>query len=190
MKSKWTLPLIIASALLLASVGCKKAAPETPADPPPPPPTAAPPPPPEVTPPPAPPTEDRTPQPLDGEIVEANRHARQNGLIGDVYFDFDKYDLKDAARAQLSKNASFLGERSEFRITIEGHCDERGTNDYNIALGDRRANSARDFLISAGIDGSRINTISYGEERPTCTQSDDSCWSNNRRAEFHITGRR
>ena len=192
MNSKWTPALILALAITLVGVGCSgNKDVETPADmsssdsssgsggttP-------------DVSRSPDISTDDRTTTPLDAEIVEADTHARQTGLIGDVYFDFDKYELKAEARDRLTKNAAFLRERPEFVITIEGHCDERGTNDYNIALGDRRANAARDFLIDAGIAGNRVNTISYGEERPTCTQSDESCWSKNRRAEFHITSRR
>jgi len=142
-----------------------------------------------VAPPPAPPTVDETPKPLDGAILEADSHARSTGLIGDVYFAFDRYELSDSARDRLSKNGSFLNEHSDFVVTIEGHCDERGTNDYNIALGDRRANAARDFLESLGVSGSRVKTLSYGEERPVCTSSDETCWSQNRRAEFHLTGR-
>ena len=153
MKSKWTFPLILACAALLLSVGCKKEAPETPANDPPPPTTTAPSPTPDVQDAPEPSTDDRQPDLADLEIIEANKRARSNGLIGDVFFDFDKYDLRESARSQLSKNASFLKEYSQFEITIEGHCDERGTNDYNIALGDRRANAARDFLISSGVDG-------------------------------------
>lgn len=187
MKLKRSVPLLVGSALLVVSIGCKKAPPDTPAAPPPPPPVEAPPPP--VEPPPAPPVDDRTPDPLDEEILRADGHARSTGLIGDVYFDFDEYDLKNAARDQLAKNAAFLKEHSDFVVTIEGHCDERGTNDYNIALGDRRANAARDYLESLGIRGARVKTLSYGEERPVCTDSDESCWSRNRRAEFHLTGR-
>ena len=189
MKSKWTLPLVIACVLLAFSVGCKKAPPDTPAASPPPPPAAPPPPPVEVTTAPSPPVQDETPSPYDVEIMQADTDARSSGDLGDVYFDFDKYDLKDDARDRLSKNAEFLKKYSRFVITIEGHCDERGTNDYNIALGDRRANAARDYLVSMGIGGSRVKTLSYGEERPVCTQSDEGCWSRNRRGEFHLTGR-
>ena len=189
MKFKRTFPLMVAILLLAVSAGCKKAEPDTPAAPPPPAPTPAPPPVVDVAPPPPAVVEDTTPDPLDAEIMDADGHARANGLIGDVYFDFDKYDLKDEARDRLSKNATFLKEWSKFLVTIEGHCDERGTNDYNIALGDRRANAAKDYLASLGISAARISTVSYGEERPICTESDETCWARNRRAEFHLTGR-
>jgi peptidoglycan-associated lipoprotein len=144
----------------------------------------------EVTPPreTAPPV-DQTPSPLDGELVEANRYAHEQGLLGNVYFDFDKYDLKAESRDRLAKNAEFMRDNPQFTFTIEGHCDERGTNDYNVALGDRRANSTQDYLTSLGISASRLRLISYGEEQPDCEESSESCWSRNRRAKFVITGR-
>lgn len=188
MKFKWTLPLLLAFVLLALSVGCKKDAPDAPPAPAPSP-VAPEPEPEEIKEPPAPPVVDKTPDPLDGEIMQADASARGDGLLGDVYFEFDKYDLMDEARGRLSKNAEFLKEYSKFIVTIQGHCDERGTNDYNIALGDRRANAAREYLVSLGISDSRIKTLSYGEERPVCTQSDEGCWSRNRRGEFHLTGR-
>ena len=188
MKSKWTLPLIIACVLLLTSVGCKKAEPDTPANDAPPPTQTAPPPPPDIPPAPSVSTDDERPNPLAGEIVEADRHARSTGLIGDVYFDFDKYELKDSARSQLNKNASFLKENGEFDVTIEGHCDERGTNAYNLALGDRRANAAAGYMATLGTGADRLTSVSYGEERSQCSTPDESCWSKNRRAHFVITG--
>ncbi len=144
----------------------------------------------EVTPPaPTPPPVDQTPDPLSGELVDANKYAVEQGLLGHVYFDFDKYDLKPEARERLAKNAEFMRSRPEFTFTIEGHCDERGTNDYNIALGDRRANATQDYLTSLGIPASRIRLISYGEEQPVCNDSNESCWARNRRAKFVITGK-
>ncbi len=186
------IPALTLSALLLLVVGaCKK---EPPAPPPPPPPpveTPAPPPPP---PPPAPPEPPVTPEyvsPWSEDILEANREVHEKGLLGDVYFDFDKADLTEMTRSHLAKNADFLNSRDgqDFVITIEGHCDERGTNDYNLALGDRRANAARDYLISLGIGSDRLKTISYGEERAQCDESNEDCWQLNRRAYFRITDR-
>lgn len=127
--------------------------------------------------------------PLDAEIVKADEYARNQGLLGDIFFAFDQYDLDDASRDRLARNASFLKEKANFIVTIEGHCDERGTNDYNIALGDKRANAAKDYLVSLGVSAARVKTLSYGEERPTCTASNDTCWARNRRGEFHLTGR-
>ena len=136
------------------------------------------------------PTEDVTETELPSDIVELNEYVRDQGLIGDVYFDFDKSDLRPEARQRLAENARWLREHPEFLLTIEGHCDERGTNEYNLALGQRRAESAKDYVASLGIEGGRLQTISYGEERPVCTESTEACWQRNRRAHFVITGRR
>lgn len=145
----------------------------------------------EVTPEPAPSTEsDPQPDPLAGDIQAANEHAREQGLLGDVFFDFDRYELKADARERLAKNARFMADHPEFTFTVEGHCDERGTNEYNLTLGERRATSAMEYIVSLGVEASRLRTISYGEERPVCTESTESCWQRNRRAHFVITGRR
>ncbi len=103
--------------------------------------------------------------------------------VGDrVFFDFDKSDLKPAARTVLEKQAAWLKRFPTVRVTVEGHCDERGTREYNLALGERRANSAKDFLVALGINPGRINTVSYGKERPVALGHDESAWSQNRRA--------
>ncbi len=180
------------SALVLLAIGaCKKAEPEPPPPPPPPAPAPEPPPPEPVPPPPEPPVEPGYVSPWSEDILEANEEVHEKGLLGDVYFEFDKATLTDTTRSQLGKNADFLKSQDgeDFVITIEGHCDERGTNDYNLALGDRRANSARDYLTSLGISGDRLKTISYGEERPQCEESNEDCWQLNRRAYFRVTDR-
>ncbi len=180
------------SALVLLAIGaCKKAEPEPPPPPPPPAPAPEPPPPEPVPPPPEPPVEPGYVSPWSEDILEANEEVHEKGLLGDVYFEFDKATLTDTTRSQLGKNADFLKSQDgeDFVITIEGHCDERGTNDYNLALGDRRANSARDYLTSLGISGDRLRTISYGEERPQCEESNEDCWQLNRRAYFRVTDR-
>ena len=102
--------------------------------------------------------------------------------IKDAFFDYDQYNIRDDARAALQADARALKERPGIRVTIEGHCDERGSEKFNLALGDRRANAAKDFLVSQGIDGSRIDTISYGKERNVCEQHNEECWQLNRRA--------
>lgn len=108
--------------------------------------------------------------------------------VGDrVFFDYDRYDLSADAQATLQRQAAWLKQYSANNVTLEGHCDERGTREYNLALGDRRANAARDFLVSLGIDAARIKTISYGEERPECTESVESCWAKNRRSVTVVT---
>ena len=99
-----------------------------------------------------------------------------------VYFDTDKFDIDEEDQAVLRSQASWLARYANKRVTIEGHCDERGTRDYNIALGDRRANAAKNFLASLGVDPARISTISYGKERPEAMGSDEASWARNRRA--------
>jgi peptidoglycan-associated lipoprotein len=107
--------------------------------------------------------------------------------VQDAYFDFDKSDIRDDARSNLTRSAEFLRNNPTVTVQIEGHCDERGSVAYNLGLGDRRANSARDFLVSLGISGDRITTISYGKERPFCTETSETCWQQNRRAHLVCT---
>jgi peptidoglycan-associated lipoprotein len=99
-----------------------------------------------------------------------------------IYFDTDRYDIDSEDSAALRTQAQWLARYPAKRATIEGHADERGTREYNLALGERRANAARNFLVSQGIDGSRLNTVSYGKERPQAMGSDEASWSRNRRA--------
>lgn len=106
--------------------------------------------------------------------------------LKDVYFDFDRYDLSSEARTILRANADWLKSNSGARVEIEGHCDDRGTNEYNLALGAKRAQSAREFLTTLGIAANRLSTISYGEEIPVCKEETESCWRQNRRARFVI----
>jgi peptidoglycan-associated lipoprotein len=142
-----------------------------------------------VSPAPTPMPVDETPDPLSEDLVTANEYASKNGLLGHVYFDFDQYELRPDARERLAKNADFMKEHPEFMYTIEGHCDERGTNEYNMALGDRRSHAAQSYLMSLGVPASQFNLISYGEEAPLCNVAEESCWSRNRRANFTISGR-
>jgi len=133
----------------------------------------APPPPP---PPPPPPTAKRSAQ----DILVSD--------VQDAYFDYDKSDLREDARAVLTKDADVLkqlfNDNPGFSVMIEGHCDERGSAEYNVGLGDRRASAAKDFLVQAGVPADKLKTISYGKERPVCTESDESCYQRNRRAHF------
>ena len=107
-----------------------------------------------------------------------------NQNIKDIYFDFDKSDIRTDQDGSLRTDAAFLAQHSAVNFTIEGHCDERGSIEYNIALGDKRANTVKQGLIAAGITADRINTISYGKERPFCTEHDEACWQQNRRGHF------
>lgn len=104
--------------------------------------------------------------------------------ISDIHFDFDKYDVRQSDIPTLKKVAAALQRYPQLRVIIEGHCDERGTNEYNFALGQKRANAARQFLISLGVPSSKIDIISYGEEKPLCTEQNEACWQRNRRAHF------
>ena len=106
-----------------------------------------------------------------------------------IYFDFDKYDIRPGDARVLDANAQWLKSNTEQLVLIEGHCDERGTNEYNLALGERRAKSTMNYLVSQGVQASRITIISYGEERPVCTQQNEECWSKNRRAQFLVKPR-
>ena len=154
----------IAAAGLLA--GCSKKTMETPPqETPPPAPTE-----PAPTPPPPPPPE---PAPVS-ETIE----------LQDVFYDYDSSDLRSDARATLSENGRKLVASPKNAITIEGHCDERGTVDYNLALGDRRANAAKDFLVSYGVESGRVTTISYGENKPFALGHDEASWAQNRRGHF------
>jgi peptidoglycan-associated lipoprotein len=132
---------------------------------------------------------DQQPDPLSGDLVQANEYATSQGLLGDVFFDYDQFELRQDARDRLAQNAKFLSAHPEFILTIEGHADERGTNEYNLALGEKRANVAKEYLSTMGVSGERLRTVSYGEERPFCGETSESCWSQNRRAHFTITGR-
>jgi peptidoglycan-associated lipoprotein len=106
--------------------------------------------------------------------------------LKDVYFDFDRYDLSADARTILRSSAEWLKGNPAARVEIEGHCDERGTNEYNLALGAKRAQAAREYLATLGVASARLSTTSYGEEIPVCRESNESCWKQNRRARFVI----
>ncbi|MBC8339351.1 MAG: peptidoglycan-associated lipoprotein Pal [Rhodospirillales bacterium] len=109
--------------------------------------------------------------------------------VGDrVFFDFDKYNLKTDARQTLDRQAAWLKANPSVTFTIEGHCDERGTREYNLALGERRANSVKDYLASQGINPARMKTISYGKERPVAVGSTNAAWAQNRRGVTRISG--
>jgi peptidoglycan-associated lipoprotein len=101
-----------------------------------------------------------------------------------IYFDFDKYNLRDDAKADLKKNVDVMKQDQNLKVTVEGHCDERGTVEYNLALGERRAKSARDYMVNMGVKTNRVSTISYGKERPVALGHDEDAWAKNRRDEF------
>jgi peptidoglycan-associated lipoprotein len=124
-------------------------------------------------PPPPPPTA------TDAELFQQN--------MKDVFFDYDKYDIRAGDQAVIQQDAEFLKSHPNIKFTIEGHCDERGSTEYNLALGDNRANAAKSALVQAGVPADRIRTISYGKEKPFCTEHTEECWQQNRRAHFVMT---
>jgi peptidoglycan-associated lipoprotein len=103
-----------------------------------------------------------------------------------IYFDFDKYDIRPDDAKILEANAEWLKANAQLLVLIEGHCDPRGTPEYNLALGERRARAARDHLVSSGVAADRISTVSFGAEQPVCTEATDDCWAKNRRAIFLV----
>ena len=122
---------------------------------------------------------------MSEDLATLNRR----GYLKDVYFDFNEAALRDDARTTLAADARWLERYPSMRVLIEGHCDDRGTEAYNLALGDRRANAAREYLASLGVDGSRVQTVSYGKERPFCEQDNESCWQENRRGHVVVTAK-
>jgi peptidoglycan-associated lipoprotein len=121
------------------------------------------------------------PPPQTSNETEAQLFASN---VKDVFFDYDTYDISPQYQQVLQGDARFLQQHPDMKFTIEGHCDERGSTEYNLALGDNRANSTKQALISLGISADRIRTISYGKEKPFCTESTEACWAQNRRAHF------
>jgi len=177
--------VLLAVATVASVTACgKKPVPE----PPPPPPIAP------EAPPPAPP-----PAPRPEVKPQVDEYARlramsaeeieKSGLLGEVYFDFDRSEIRDADRATLTKNADALKRFDFLRVTVEGHCDERGTVEYNLALGERRAKAAYDYLVSLGVPADRLKLVSYGKEVPVCQASSEDCWQRNRRAHFTVSGK-
>jgi peptidoglycan-associated lipoprotein len=126
------------------------------------------------------------PPPPPPKPVEVSEEDLFGQNVKDAYFDFDKYNIRPDAEQALTADADFLKAHAGIRFTIEGHCDERGSEEYNLGLGDRRANSAKNFLMNLGVAEERIGTISYGKSRPVCTESNEDCWQRNRRAHFRF----
>lgn len=112
------------------------------------------------------------------------RTERPTAGLQKIHFDFDKSNIKPEFEPVLKANAAWLQANAGSKVTVEGHCDERGSVEYNVALGDRRANSAKSYIVKLGVDGGKVSTISYGKERPVCKDHTEKCWYENRRAEF------
>ncbi|HEV3214902.1 MAG TPA: peptidoglycan-associated lipoprotein Pal [Vicinamibacterales bacterium] len=177
--------------LLVGAAACHDTPPPVarPTPPPPPPPTTAGTRPPE--PPPPAPEPVMPPEPIASDSVASRSLDDLNRAspLQPAYFDYDSSDLTDAARGVLNADAAVLKRYPTWVVTIEGHCDERGTKEYNLALGERRAVNARTYLISLGLDANRLRTVSYGSEFPFDPGHDESAWSKNRRAHFVITAK-
>jgi peptidoglycan-associated lipoprotein len=179
-------------ALSLTVAACRKPAPTTTPAPPPPPPPAAPATPPAPPPPPPPPAAPPETTPLTEDQIFAQKSLEQLNAerpLSDVFFDLDAATIRDDARPLLQKNADWMKRWGNTRIQVEGHCDERGTPEYNLALGERRADAVKQYLVSLGIAGDRIGVVSKGKESPFCSESSEGCWQQNRRGHFRITAK-
>ena len=124
--------------------------------------------------------------PKTGQAGQAAQGTELQAELQKIYFNFDSSDLSEESRGLLSKNADYLSKQSSVKVRIEGNCDERGSDDYNMALGERRAKAAKDYLVNLGIASDRLTTISYGEEKPVDPGHDEAAWAKNRRDEFVI----
>jgi peptidoglycan-associated lipoprotein len=182
----------LASVIAIAAAGCHKKAPAAaPAPPPPAPPPAAPATPPPPPPPPA-PTPAPTPPPLTDEEVFARKSLDQLNAerpLTDVYFDLDRSDVRDDAKGPLQKNADWMKKWTSTQVSVEGHCDSRGSAEYNLGLGSRRATAVKEYLVSLGVPTNRITIVSKGKEQPFCSDENESCWQQNRRGHFVITAK-
>jgi peptidoglycan-associated lipoprotein len=116
-------------------------------------------------------------------------HLNRGGYLQDAFFDYDRAELREDARTALTTDARWLQKYPSVRILIEGHCDERGTESYNLALGQRRASAAEEYLAALGVTSDRVKVVSYGKERPFCTSENDTCWQENRRGHVVITAK-
>jgi peptidoglycan-associated lipoprotein len=176
---------VIAVLSVVAIAGCGK---KTPPPPPAPPPAA-----PKAPPPAPPPTQATEVAPKVDEYGRLKAMSAEEvdrlGLLQEIHFEFDKAEIRDADRQIVAKNAEVLKKFDFLKVTVEGHCDERGTVEYNLALGERRAKAAFDYLVSLGVGADRLRSVSYGKEVAVCNESNEACWARNRRARFTVTGK-
>lgn len=180
---------VLSSAIALA--GCHKKVPAPAPAPPPPPPAAAPTPPP-PPPPPPPAAAPRPPAPLTEDQLFAQKTLAQLNAempLGTVHFDLDESTIRDDARPILQRNADWMKRWTSTQVTVEGHCDARGSAEYNLALGTRRATAVKDYMVSLGVPANRLTVVTKGKEQPLCTEENESCWQQNRRGQFIITAK-
>jgi peptidoglycan-associated lipoprotein len=184
--------IALCSTLAVVAAGCHKKVPPPAPAPPPSTPTTAPATPPSPPPPPPAPAVAPAPRPISEEEIFGRKSVDQLNAerpLDDVYFDLDRSDIRDDARASLQKDADWLKKWTSTRITLEGHCDSRGSAEYNLGLGSRRATAVKDYLVSLGVPSGRVTVISKGKEQPFCSDEGESCWQQNRRGHFVITGK-
>ena len=185
----WLAALVLVAGLAAGACAKKKPAPPPPVPPSPAATTTTTPPPP---PPPPPPAPTPAPKPLtEEELFERMTLDELNAKrpLGDVFFALDSIEITTEARGSLQKNADWMKRWAKTKVTVEGHADSRGTNEYNLALGERRAAAVRNYLISLGVGADRLAVVSKGEEQPFCSEESESCWQQNRRGHFIITAK-
>ena len=178
--------------IALSAGACGKKAPEAPTPPPAPPPAPAAAPATKPAPPPAPappPVAPRTPTEDEAFAAMTLDELNKKGVLADTFFALDSTELTQAARAAIQKNSDYLKRWTSTKVMVEGHADSRGTNEYNLALAERRAGAVRDYLVSLGIPADRVTVVSKGEEAPFCSTEDESCWQQNRRGHFVFTSK-
>lgn len=189
MKRSFTLGAVAILSMALTSGACRKD-----------PPVTAPPPPapkqpetrPEAPPPPPPPPAAKPAPALSEEDIFAKMTLEElnaKGVLGDVFFSYDSTELTPEARGTIQKNADYMKRWTSTKVMVEGHADSRGTNEYNLALGERRADVTRDYLVSLGVPADRVTIVSKGEEEPACSEEAESCWQRNRRGRFIFTAK-
>jgi peptidoglycan-associated lipoprotein len=184
------LVLACGCALAVVAAGCHKKVPPTAPTPPPPAPTAPVTPPRPAQQPPPPPEPVLAPRALsDDEIFARKSLDELTRELTDVYFDLDKAEVRDDARAGLQKDADWLKRWTSTQATIEGHCDPRGSSEYNLALGSRRAAAVKEYLVNLGVPANRLTVVSKGKEQPFCSEESESCWQQNRRGHFIVTAK-
>jgi peptidoglycan-associated lipoprotein len=194
----WIVVILFAlTGIMVTAAACHKKVPQQaaapPPPPPPPPPPAAPPPPPPPPPPAAPPpTPAAAPAPLTEDQIFAQKSLDQLNAekpMSDVFFDLDQSEIREGDRAALQRDADWMKRWATTIVTVEGHGDSRGSSEYNLALGNRRATGVRDYLVNLGVPAGRLTVISKGKEQPFCTEENEACWQQNRRGHFIVTAK-